>query len=111
MSLGEKLKNLRLKEKRTMQAQSELCGVKLNTVFRWEHNITVPKEAVLKKIAEIHSVPLVWLTQDCDVKGSIKHDGIDQQLFNMINKLSDNQKYKLLGYMERIYVECPNCTK
>ena len=111
MSLGEKLKDLRLKEQRTMQAQSELCGVKINSVFRWEHDMTVPKEEVLKKIAKLHGVPLAWLTQDCDAKDSVRQDDIDQQFLSMFDKLSDNQKHRLLGYTERIYIEGPNSIK
>jgi len=111
MSLGERIKSLRLKEKRTLQAQSELCGVKLNTVFRWEHDIAMPKDAELKKIAELHGVPITWLTQDCDIKDCTEYDRINKQLFRMFDKLSYGQKHKVLGYIERLYIEGQNGAK
>jgi transcriptional regulator with XRE-family HTH domain len=111
MSLGERLKSLRLKEKRTLESQSDLCGVKLNTVFRWEHDRAIPKEAELKKIAELHGVPISWLTQDCDIKYRTEHDVINKQLFSMFDKLSYGQKHKILGYIERVYIEGSNDAK
>jgi transcriptional regulator with XRE-family HTH domain len=108
MSLGEKLKNLRLRDKRTLKAQSELCGVKLNTVFRWEHDLAVPRESEIKMLAELHGVPAAWLALDSDVDDRGEFSSIDQRLFNMFDKLSTNQKYQILGYIERVYVEGPN---
>ena len=108
MTLGEKLKNLRLKEKRTLQAQSELCGVKLNTVFRWEHDMTIPKDMHLKNIAELHCVPVSWLTKE-DIKD--EHIDVNQQLLYIFNKLSDNHKYRVLGYIEHVYIENQNSEK
>jgi len=105
MSLGEKLRKLRLKEKRTLQAQSELCGVKLNTVFRWEHDMAKPKEAELERIAELHGIPAAWLSRDCDANNSAESGNIDQQLFSLFEKLSDSQKYMILGYIERVCAE------
>ena len=103
MSLGKKLKSLRLKENRTLKTQSELYGVTLNKLFRWEHDLAVPNKVELEKIAEFLGVPLSSLLQD-----TVEHDHIDQQLFEMLNKLSENQKYKILGYIERVYIEGQN---
>jgi transcriptional regulator with XRE-family HTH domain len=111
MSLGEKLRSLRLREKRTLKTQSELCGVKLNTVFRWEHDLAVPRETELRMIAELHGVPVAWLTLEGDAEDRLDYDNIDQQLFNMFDKLSNNQKYQILGYIERVYLEGPSSTK
>ena len=105
MSLGEKIKSLRLKAKRTLQSESELYGVKLNTLFRWEHDAATPKEADLEKIADLHGVPIAWLTLETDTNDNGESDSIDQELFHMFSKLTNNQKYKILGYIERVYVE------
>lgn len=94
-----------------MKSQSELCGVKLNTVFRWEHDIARPKETELKKIAELHGVPVAWLTQDCDIKNCTEDDRVNKQLFSMFDKLSYGQKHNILGHIERIYVEGSNGEK
>ena len=110
MSLGEKLRSLRRKEKRTMRSQSELCGVKPNTIFRWEHDRAIPRTAELKKIAELHSVPLAWLTQDCAAIDHVECSYIDLQFFSLFDKLTDSQKYMILGYIERVYAEGQNGT-
>ena len=105
MNLGEKLRSLRQKEHRTLKEQSELCGVKLNTVFRWEHDIATPGSVALKKIAELHNVQLEWLTQDRAPMENPESTNIDQQIISMIGKLSEKQKYQILGYIERVYIE------
>ena len=113
MSIGEKLKNLRLMRKKTLREQSEVFGVSLNSVYRWEHDLTIPKRSILKKMAEYYEVPLVWLLQDGGDEEKFSNgdaysqyeSGDEVKLLKMYRSLSDNHKYKILGYVERIYVE------
>ncbi|MCL2775296.1 MAG: helix-turn-helix transcriptional regulator [Oscillospiraceae bacterium] len=123
MTVGERLKNLRLNAKRTLKRESDIFNVSLNTVYRWEHNLTIPKKSVLKKIANFYDVSFEWLTHgNIDennnrnhklVSGEFNCEGCtlhtenyaEQQLLYMFKKLSENNKYKILGYIERIYVE------
>ena len=103
MSLGEKLRSLRLKGKKTLHEQSALLGVSMNSVYRWEHDLAVPRKPMLKAIAEHYSVPLDWLLSE-SAAASLVSD-IEQKLLCMFRKLSDNSKYKVLGYVERMCVE------
>ena len=116
MTIGEKLRILRIKTKRTLKEQSEIFDVSLNSVYRWEHDLTAPKKSTLRRIAEHYDVPLEWLLQeDADesalvaVKSSPYPEGnldhLENQLLKMFKKLSENKKYKILGYLERVYVE------
>ena len=113
MTVGEKLRYLRLKTKKTLKEQSEIFGVSLNSIYRWEHDLTAPKKSTLRKISEHYDVPLVWLLKEDADEDIIERantifrpeDNIEQQLFKMFRKLSDNKKYQILGYMERVYVE------
>ena len=85
----------------------------LNSVYRWEHDLTAPKKTTLKRIAAHYEVPLEWLLQeDADERAletindsSRSEHHLVQQLLKMFNKLSENKKYKILGYIERIYIE------
>ena len=115
MSIGEKLRYLRIKTKRTLKEQSEIFGVSLNSVYRWEHDLTAPKKSTLRRISEYYEVPLEWLLRE-DADDDIferahqsttarPDDSIEQQLLKMFRKLSENKKYQILGYMERVYVE------
>jgi transcriptional regulator with XRE-family HTH domain len=113
MNIGERLRELRIKMKKTLQEQSEICGVSANSIYRWEHGLAQPRKASIKKLAEYYDVPLEWLlrgvftAEDMELGGDITFTGGDpeQQLLKMFRKLSDNSKYKILGYVERIYVE------
>ena len=64
MSLGEKLKSLRIREKKTLKEQSEVFGVSLNTVYRWEHNLAVPRKSALIKMAVHYNVSIGWLLDE-----------------------------------------------
>ena len=103
MSLGEKLRNLRLKEKKTLQEQSAILGVSMNSVYRWEHDLAVPRKSMLKTMADHYGVPLDWLLSE-SAAASLVSD-IELNLLCMFRKLSENSKFKVLGYVERMCVE------
>jgi len=116
MSIGGKLKNLRLKMKKTLKDESEIFNVSINTIYRWEHGLTVPRKSSLKKIAAYYGVTLEWLISDGSGKENTKcsdcipniespENNIEQLLLKMFRKFSENNKYKILGYIERICVE------
>ncbi|MDR2571894.1 MAG: helix-turn-helix domain-containing protein [Oscillospiraceae bacterium] len=103
MSLGEKLRNLRLKTKKTLSEQSKLLKVSMNSVYRWEHDLTVPRKPMLKLMAEYYGVPIDWLLSDGSSASLVSE--IELNLLGMFRKLSDNNRFKVLGYVERMYVE------
>ena len=111
MSIGERLNDLRLKMKRTLKEQSEVLGVSLNTIYRWEHNLTVPRKSSLTKIASLYNVSLDWLINGNMPEESHKplsiypEDDAEHLLIRMFRELSDYNKYRTLGYIERIYIE------
>ena len=103
MSLGEKLRSLRLKTKKTLYEQSLILGVSMNSVYRWEHNLAIPRKAMLRTMADYYAVPLDWLLSE-SASASLVSDN-EQKLLGMFRKLSDNNRYKVLGYMEHMCVE------
>ena len=114
MSVGERLRSLRLNMKKTLQEESEILNVSLNSVYRWEHNLTVPRKNVLRRIDAYYDVPFEWLLHgSAGEEYSGKCDGCilnperntEQKILKMLRKLSDNNKYKILGYIERMCVE------
>jgi transcriptional regulator with XRE-family HTH domain len=116
MTIGEKLRDLRFKEEKTMKEFSEILGVSLNTVYRWEHNLTKPRYGVLTRLSLFFNVPMEWLlskhTADDsepffqstgEVTGT--DDVVYQELLFYFKKLSNNDKYKVLGYVERLCID------
>ena len=111
MSLGDKLKTLRLRENRTLKEQSGIFNVSMNSVYRWEHNLAVPRMPVLKAIADFYKIPLEWFFLENTERNGAEHgvhhasSSIEQQLVNTFRKISDSSKYKVLGYLERMCIE------
>ena len=103
MSLGEKLRSLRQKSKKTLQEQSAILGVSMNSVYRWEHDLAVPRKPVLKLLADHYNVPLDWLLSESAAASLVSE--LEQKLLSMFRKLPENNKYKVLGYVERMCVE------
>ena len=89
-----------------------MVGVSLNSVYRWEHDLVSPRKSMMKKIASLYEVPLEWLLQE-STEENIKPSGdvlyigqdVEQQLLRFFRKLTDNEQYKILGYVERIWIE------
>ena len=111
MNLGEKLRSLRLRAKNTLKEQSEVFGVSVNSVYRWEHNLAIPKKSTLRAIADYYNLPLERLLLDSAMENGNGSNGssllteIEYQYISMFRKLSDANKYKVLGYIERMCIE------
>jgi len=103
MTLGEKLRNLRLKTKKTLSEQSQILKVSMNSVYRWEHDMAVPRKPILKVMAEHYGVPVEWLLSE-NSSASLVSD-VEHSLLGMFRKLNDNNRYKVLGYVERMSIE------
>ena len=103
MSLGDKLRNLRLKTRKTLREQSRLLGVSMNSVYRWEHDLTIPRKPMLKNMADYYGVPLDWLLTE-NASASLVNE-IELNLLGMFRKLPDKNRYKVLGYVERMCIE------
>jgi len=108
VSVGERLKKLRTDAKKTLKDESEIFGVSLNSIYRWEHNLCAPRRTVLKKVAEFYGVAFEWLLHggDSEKDPSATPDSIiDQKILRMIKRLSEQNKYRIIGYIERMSVE------
>ena len=113
MSIGERLKKLRVNAKKTLKEESELFNVSLNSIYRWEHNLCVPRKLILKRVADYYDVPFEWLlhggiggdSADCDGCILNAERNAEQKILKMLKKLSESSKYKILGYIERMCVE------
>ena len=103
MSLGEKLKKLRLKTRKTLSEQSRILNVSMNSVYRWEHDLAIPRKPILKMMADYFGVPVDWLLSDTSASSLVNES--EQILISMFRKLPDNCRYKILGYVERMCVE------
>lgn len=119
MSIGERLKSLRLENNKTLRELGEIFDVSLNTIYRWEHDQIIPRKHTLAKIAEYYDVPVGSILQrrntDSDNLEHARHvrkgrgantaKDIDLELLTMFRKLPENSKHKVLGYVEGILVE------
>lgn len=103
MSLGEKLRNLRLRTRRTLEEQSKIMKVSMNSIYRWEHDLAVPRRPVLKMISDYYGVPLDWLMTETSTTSLTNET--EQTLLSMFRKLRNATQYKVLGYVERICIE------
>ena len=103
MTLGEKLRNLRLKDKKTLREQSLIFGVSMNSIYRWEHDLAVPRKPLLKNMADYYSVTMEWIIAENTAASLVSE--VEVKLLGMFRKLSNSSRYKVLGYVERICVE------
>jgi len=54
-------------------------------------------------MADYYGVPLDWLLQE-GTSASLVNE-VEQDLLGMFRKLPDTDRYKILGYVERMYLE------
>ena len=111
MTIGETLKNMRLRNRRTLKEQSEILGVSVNSVYRWEHDLALPRKSALVRMANSYGISVERLLQgsvgdygDGFGNATYRDDSIEHQLLSMFRKLSYPDKYRILGYVERLCV-------
>jgi len=103
MTLGEKLRHLRLKTKRTLHQQGRILKVSMNSVYRWEHDIAVPRKTMLKKMADHFEIPLDWLLSDIAAP-SLERE-LEETLLTIFRDLPDVLKHKVIKTAECIAKE------
>jgi len=103
MSLGDKLRSLRVKNRKTLLEQGRLLGVSLNSVYRWEHDLSVPRKPTLRIIATCYNVPLDWLLSEESSASLVSESELG--LLDMYRQLPDQSRFKVLGYLERMALE------
>jgi len=75
----------------------------MNSIYRWENNLTTPRKPTLQKMADFYSVPVEWLVSESASASLVNGDEMD--LLGMFRKLPSMNKYKVLGYVERMSIE------
>jgi len=114
-TFGGRLQSLRKTTNRTLKEESEVFDVSLNSVYRWEHDMTLPRRAMIRRIAEYYGVSYEWLLNGQSksamdrISVQVNEDDIksvtEKQLMRMFKNLSYDSRFKVLGYVERICVE------
>ncbi|MCC2252296.1 XRE family transcriptional regulator [Virgibacillus sp. AGTR] len=65
-NIGKKIKQMRLRMKKTQQQVAEACGISKSLLSKIENGQTASAIATLSKISEELEVPLTWILDDHD---------------------------------------------
>jgi len=94
MTLGEKIRYLRKKNKLSQKRLGELLSMHENHVGRYENDQSVPTSPVIKKLCEIFKVPADYLLFDeneLNISGNISDKELLTQ-FHKIEAFEENDK-------------------
>ena len=100
----------------TLKEQGALLGVSLNSIYRWEHDLALPRKSKLKKIADLYEVSVEWLLLESEPEEMLKQkeDIVhlehyrEYQLLQYFRKLTEQDRFRILGYIERLSIEGSN---
>jgi transcriptional regulator with XRE-family HTH domain len=108
MSIGQRLRNARHNMNMTLKDMSDVLGVSPNSIYRWEHDLVVPRKETLGKMAELFQVSVKWLLYGVTSEDSISanmDNSFEHKLLSICRRLSEGSKYQILGYAERVWLE------
>jgi transcriptional regulator with XRE-family HTH domain len=74
LSIGEKIKALRMRKKMSLREFCALTGVHFTQIIRYEQNKVKPSEVVLQRIADGMNIPVTYFGSDI-----IKPARVDQK--------------------------------
>jgi len=103
MNLGEKIRGLRLRTKRSLKEQSKILRVSMNSLYRWEHNLVIPRRPMLERISDCYEVSVEWLLSETTMPSLV--NDTESKLLGLYRTLPGPVRYKVLGYVERLCVE------
>ena len=103
MTLGEKIRTLRIRSNRSLREQGSILRVSINSLYRWEHDMVIPRREMLTRISECYGVSLEWLVSDRSVPSLVNE--AESKLLGLYRTLPTQVRYKVLGYVERVCVE------
>ena len=93
LKIGEKIRTLRLQQKKTQEQLADRLGVSYQSISRWENEITYPDIEFLPSIANYFSVSLDYLMGQDDAE---KRKAIEKQI-KQIPNMSENDEDELIG--------------
>lgn len=102
MGFGERLVVLRRERKLTQQALSELVGVHVIQIHRYESGVSQPSLEVIKKLAVALSVTTDALLFDSDERGP--EDDLKLQ-FEAVGRLSPDEKRVIRELIEGMLIK------
>ncbi|AXI11129.1 hypothetical protein CUC15_07875 [Oceanobacillus zhaokaii] len=93
--IGSKIKEIRLRKKKTQQQIADQCGISKSMLSKIENGQTASAVATLSKISEALEVPLAWILDD-----KTEEDLVLQKRSNRQSKVGDvsmGYSYELLA--------------
>lgn len=101
MSIGDNIKELRIKHGLEQSQLGEIAGVTDKAVSSWENNISIPRMGAIEKIANYFGIRKSDIIEDKDSTSNsmsnITFDDFTYALYNETKNLSDEQKEALLA--------------
>ena len=100
MTLGEKLRAMRKYNAKTLQDMSKDIHISMNTIYRWENDLTRPRKTSFDILSNYFGVTVDnFLTANAEA--SIVTE-TEQELLTRFRKLEANNQFRVLGYVERM---------
>jgi len=100
---GDKLREMRIRSRLTLDQVAKGLEVSLNTVYRWEHNLAFPRKSKREALARYYSIPMNVLESSSFEITAVNE--VEPELLGWFRQLSQTNKYKVIGYIERLVLE------
>lgn len=94
MTLGEKIKLIRMKKKLSQQDLSQVAGIHQKNISKYEKDLVIPSAVVLKNIADALEVTTDYLLGNED-SDTIKDTALLRQ-FKEVDTMPDEEKSTLM---------------
>lgn len=99
MNIGDKIKKIRKNKGLTQSQFSEITGIAINSISRYEKGERKPTTDILKKIADGLNVDIKELFDD-EASFSNSFDKTEQSLINDFRSLNENGQTKVVEYVK-----------
>lgn len=98
--IGERIKELRIKNNMTQQDLAQIVGLTSTGVSYWESGKAKPDSTMINKLADYFNVSIDFLYGKNDLNSELNKDEEMSILFRKATQLEDNKKEKLKGILK-----------
>lgn len=100
LDISERIKKLRLQNNLTLEQVGDIVGVGKSTVRKWETGEikNMRRDKIAKLADALHTTPAYLMGWEDDIE-KYTDDEIDNAIFEIFNRLSDEKQKQALDYL------------
>lgn len=99
-NLGDRLKKIRIDNELTIRELADKISISKSNISNYEQNKSTPAANIIVRYSELFKLTTDWILKGEETQLNLSEE--EKEVLELFNKLSDKEKWKLIGQLEYI---------